>query len=138
MLFIPGNTPSSKNSKIKHNILSKTTQSYLRSFGIQRYSAKRREVIGYKTIPMTFPVEELKEFFKNIKYPIVLELHFVRKDHRRADFINLVQVLMDLFQAFDLIPEDDMTHIFVAPLKIDGKYYSIDKENPGVYINIQK
>jgi hypothetical protein len=138
MIFIPNNVPSSKNSKINHNILSKTVQKYLRSFGIQRYSAKRREVIGYKTIPMTFPEEEVREFFSGIEYPIVLKLHFVRKDRRAADFINLIQILMDLFQAFDIIPDDDMRHIFVAPLEIDGKYYSVDKENPGVYLEIDK
>ncbi len=51
-IFIPGNVPSLKNSKIKtaRGIFpSKTVMKYLRSLGIQKYSVSKKEVIGFKT-----------------------------------------------------------------------------------------
>lgn len=139
-VFIPGNVPSSKNSKIntsKGSFMSKTVKKYLRSFGIQTYSSSKKTVTYYKTIPMTFPVEELKQLFKDIKYPIYIQFHFIRGTKHKADFQNISQILLDLFTAFDIIPDDNMDYIFPAPLIIEGKGYSYNKEEPGVYISIK-
>jgi len=68
MVFINGNVASSKNSKIntsKGSFMSKTVKKYLRSFGIQTFSSSRKSVTEYKTIPMTFPIEQLKEELKS-------------------------------------------------------------------------
>jgi hypothetical protein len=138
-MFIKGNLPSSKNSRIntsKGSFNSKTVQKYLRSFGIQHYSSSKKEVKGYKTIPMTFPVEELKELFKDKEYPVVIGLHFVRNSKHRWDFHNGVQLFLDLLTAFDIIEDDNMDCIIPMPMKVDNKWYSYNKENPGVEIKI--
>ena len=138
-IFIPGNTASSKNSKIntsRGSFMSKTCKNYLRSLGIQSFSSSKKDVKLYKTIPLTFPVNELKEMFRDVSKPTFVGMHFVRGTRHRADFSNLQQLIADLFTAFDIIEDDDMDNFFAVPLKIDDKWYSYDKENPGVYIKI--
>lgn len=140
MFFIRYNVPSSKNSKIntsRGSFMSKTVKKYLRAHGIQSFSSRKKEVKYYKTIPMTFPVDELRELFSGIKTPMFVEMHFVRGTRHKADFGNLQQIIADLFVAFKIIEDDNMDYFFAVPLKMNNKWYSYDKENPGVYINIK-
>jgi len=138
-VFIPGNAPSSKNSKIKGRFFSKTVQNYLRSFGIQCFSSRKKEVKLYKTIPSKYkyPVEELKELFKNVEYPIKVGLHFIRKTTHKADFINLCQLQFDLWTAFGIIPDDNMDFIIPICTILNKKFYTYDKDNPGIIVTIQ-
>lgn len=136
-IFIKGNVPSSKNSKVKGRFFSKTVQSYLRSFGIKSFSSRKKEIQGYKTIPMTFPVQEINKLLKGKNYPIIIELHFIRKSKHKFDFHNACQILFDLFTAFDIIEDDDMDHLIPFPLMVNNKWYSYDKNNPGVIIKIR-
>jgi len=141
MVLIPFNTPSSKNSKIKTSkgiFHSKTVQKYLRNLGIKSYSCSKKTYELYKTIPLKFPLSELQEQFKDVEYPIIVELHFVRDSKRAFDFHNLSQIIFDLLQAFAIIKDDDMNHIIPFPMKINNEWYSIDKNKSGVYINIKK
>jgi Holliday junction resolvase RusA-like endonuclease len=138
-IFIPGNTPSSKNSKInttRGSFMSKTVKKYLRSFGIQTFSSSKKTVTKYKTISYTFPEEELKCFLKDHKTPLVLGFHFVRGTKHKFDFGNICQIVLDLLTALDLIEDDNMDFLIPMPYKRDNKWYSYDKENPGVYIKI--
>lgn len=141
--FIPGNTPSSKNSKqvsyskgrtiVGH---SKTVKKYLKSFGIQSYSPVKKTVTKYKTIPYCFPEEELKDFFKDVDTPLVLGIHFVRGTRHKFDFGNICQIILDLLTAMEIIEDDNMDFLIPIPVKKDDKWYSYDKENPGVYLSI--
>lgn len=138
-VFIKGSTPSSKNSKVatKTGIFhSKSVGKYLRSLGIQSYSVTRRTVTGYKTIPSTYPLNELKNLFKDAVKPIKIGLHFVRKDRKQFDFHNICQCPIDMLVAHGVIDDDNMDCLIPFPYQIDGRWYSIDKENPGVYITI--
>ena len=48
-IFIPGNVPSLKNSKVKTGrgiFASPTVTKYLKSLGIQRFSSRKKEVVG--------------------------------------------------------------------------------------------
>jgi len=137
-VFIPYNTPSSKNSKIKGKFFSKSVQKYLRKHGIQSFSSSRKEVKTYKTIPLTFPVEELKELFKDVEYPVRVGFYFVRDSKRQFDGINICQILFDIFTAFDIIPDDNMDYTIPYFMKKEGKYYHVDKENAGAYIKVLK
>ena len=50
MIFIPGNIPSLKNSKVKtaRGIFSSpTVNKFLRSIGIQKFNSRKKEVKGY-------------------------------------------------------------------------------------------
>ncbi len=138
-IFIKGNVPSSKNSKIntsKGSFNSKTVQKYLRNYGIISYSSSKKEVKTYKTIPMTFPVNELKELFKDHTYPIVIEMHFIRGTKHKWDFHNVCQIILDLFTAFDIIEDDNMDCIIPQCFAMNNSYYTYDRENPGVWIKI--
>lgn len=139
MIFIPHNVPSLKNSKVatkKGVFPSKTVTNYLRKHGIKSYSSRKKQVEKYKTIPFTFPIDELKELFKNKEYPLVIGLHFVRDSKREFDFNNSSQIIFDLLTAFDLIVDDSMKYVIPFVMELDEEYYSYDKDNSGVFIDI--
>lgn len=152
LIWIPGNCPSLKNSKVKTSrgiFSSPTVKKYLSSLGIQRYSSSKKEVIGYIKRDNIF--EGLRhQFNKSLEgkeFPLMISFHFVRDSNRKFDFGNATEVLFDLLTAHDIIPDDNMSYIFPSVMAIDGtlptkdnirnfKWYSVDKENPGVWIKI--
>ena len=141
MIFIPGNVPSSKNSRVNTkngSFASKTVKAYLSSLGIQSYSSGKKIVKGYVNRPNL--IEGLRdEFLKEIegkKLPLQIGFHFVRDSKRKFDFHNIVQVSLDLLTAHDIIIDDNMDCTIPFALKIDNKFYSVDKECPGVWIKI--
>ena len=141
LIFIPGNFPSLKNSKIKTSrgiFPSKTVKNYLTDLGIQRYSASRKEVVGYKTKPNKF--EELREIFNKAlegkEPPVEIGFHFVRKTKHKFDFNNANQIIADLLTAHGIIEDDNMDCFIPYAFKMNDKFYTIDKENPGVYLKI--
>lgn len=136
-IFIKGNVPSLKNSKIKTSkgvFMSKTCRNYLTSLNITSYSASRKEVIDKRSKKNLF-----KEAFKDWVVPdkqIVLGFHFVRDSKRMFDFNNANQILLDLLTAHKFIVDDNMDWIVPQAYKKDGKYYSYSKTEPGVFIKI--
>ena len=141
LIFIPGNVPSSKNSRIntKHgSFASKTVKSYLNSLGIQSYSSSKKLVKGYVNKPNL--IDNLREDFlkqtSGKQLPLEIGFHFVRDSRRKFDFHNIVQVVLDLLTASDFIIDDNMDCVIPFALKRDGKFYSVDKENCGVWIKI--
>ena len=141
LIFIPGNVPSSKNSRIntKHgSFASKTVKAYLNSLGIQSYSSSKKIVKGYVNKPNL--IENLREdFVKQIEgkeLPLEIGFHFVRNSLRKCDFHNIVQVSLDLMTAHDFIIDDNMDCVIPFALKIGGDFYSVNKDEPGVYIKI--
>lgn len=142
LIFIPFNVPSSKNSRIntsKGSFASKTTKAYLNKLGIQTYSSSKKLVKGYVNKPNL--IEQLREnFLKQIEgkqLPLEIGFHFVRDSKRKFDFHNIVQVSLDLLTAHDIIIDDNMDCVIPYALKLDDKFYSVDKENPGVWIKIK-
>ncbi len=142
LVFIPGNVPSLKNSKIKTSrgiFSSKTVKKYLTNFGIQRYSSSKKEIIGYKTRPNIFQdeiVPQILKLLENKEAPYEFGFHFVRGTKHKFDFNNANQLIADLFVAHSVIEDDNMDYFLPYPLKINNKAYTIDKENPGVYVFI--
>lgn len=141
MIWIEGNVPSSKNSKVKGKngiFSSKTVKAYLSGLGIQSYSVRDKWVKGYKTKPNLF--EKLRpEFEKAIEgkeYPLRVGFHLVRGTRHKCDFHNIVQIIADLMVAHNVIEDDNMDCFIPVPFKIKGKYYTHDPERPGVYIKI--
>lgn len=154
MIWIPGSVPSLKNSKVKTNrgiFSSPTVNKYLRSVGIQSFSSRHKTVKGYvdKTRPNQF--ELIREQFEQMKVgkenPLFIGYHQVRKTKALFDFSNSVEIIQDLLTAHDLIEDDNIKFVFPIPMSIDGelptlqnlrttKWYTVDKENPGVYIKI--
>ena len=141
LIFIPGNVPSSKNSRIntsKGSFASKTVKSYLNSLGIQSYSSSKKLVKGYVNKPNL--IENLREDFlkqtSGKQLPLEIGFHFVRDSRRKFDFHNIVQVVLDLLTASDFIIDDNMDCVIPFALKIESKFYSVNKEQSGVWIKI--
>lgn len=142
LIFIPFNVPSLKNSKIKTAkgiFPSKTVKNYLSDLGIQRYSSSRKEVIGYTK--KTNKIEELREKFNKVlegkEPPVEIGFHFVRKTKHKFDFNNVNQIIADLLTAHGIIEDDNMDYFIPYAFKMNDKFYTIDKENPGVYLQIK-
>jgi len=154
MIFIPGNVPSLKNSKVKTRrgiFASPTVTKYLRTLGIQQFSSRKKEVKGYvdKTRPNVIESfrEEIAEMCIGKENPLFIGFHQVRNSKRKFDFGNSVELIQDLFTAHDFITDDNVEYVFPIPMTQDGRlpttgnlreeqWYSVDKENPGVYIKI--
>ena len=152
MVFIPGNIPSLKNSKVKTSrgiFSSPTVSKFLRSIGIQHFNSRKKEVKGYVDPNRPNQFGDLKESFAAMKAgkddPIIIGYHQVRNSKRLFDFSNSVEILQDLMTAHDFIEDDNVKYVFPVPMSIDGRLitesdprafplYSVDKNNPGVWI----
>lgn len=141
LIFIPFNTPSLKNSKVKTSkgiFSSKTVKKYLSNLGIQTYSTSKKTVVGYVKRPNLFEQlrPEFEKLLKNQNPPFNVGLHFVRDSKRTFDFNNASQIIADLLVAHNIIEDDNMNYFLPYPLKINNQAYTIDKKNPGVYVKI--
>ena len=139
-IFIKGNVPSLKNSKVatsKGVFMSKTVRKYLQKLGVKSYSVSKKTVENYKTRPNLFEiaVAPMREYLRDKKPPYVIGLHFIRGTQHKADWINLAQIVCDLLVAHGVIFDDDMDHLIPSPYIILQRWYGYDKENPGVIID---
>ncbi|SNW62125.1 RusA-like Holliday junction resolvase [Orpheovirus IHUMI-LCC2] len=117
-IFIPGNVPSSKNSKQwtgKMLINSKATQLYIRES--QPY------FMQYK--------EKFKEMCQGKEKPYKVVFKFIRNSRHKFDYINPCQTIQDLMTKYEWIEDDNCDEIIPY-----FDQYLYDKENPGVYISI--
>jgi len=145
--FIPHNVPSLKNDRIVTKFGSfqgKTVKEYLKKFNIRSMDVNKNmyeRVTVYKNKNNLF----YREFFKyfnslkehpNFNYPIICKMHFVRGNNQRFDFNNMSQMIADMFTAHSFIKDDNMDFFLPIPLKMDNKWYSVDKDNPGVFIQL--
>lgn len=138
-IFIPFNVPSLKNSKVKTSkgiFPSKTVTKYLRNLGIQSYSAGKKYVKEYKTRENLFRQIFINNGWVKPEGTLVLGIHFIRGSRHKCDFGNMCQIILDLMTAHDFIEDDNMDYLIPMPFKIDDKWYSYDKDNPGVIIKI--
>ena len=136
-IFIPGQVPSLKNSKVMGKFPSKVVQKWLRTFGIISYSGRRKEVKYFVTIMAKYNFYGICKPIKECKnYPIHLGFHFVRGSKGKWDFNNANHIITDLMTAFDIIPDDCVQYILPYPLEIDGEFWHYDKDNPGVILEI--
>ncbi len=137
LLFLPGNIPSVKNSKVMGKYPSKTVQKWLRLYGIQSYHTGKKDVKFFKTIPKQYDFEEILQPIKKLtNYPIKLGFYFIRGTKHSCDFHNMCQIVADLMVAFDIIPDDSMEYFLPFPLELNGKYFHYDKEESGLLIKI--
>lgn len=114
-IFIPGNVPSSKNSKVwtgKHLVWSKAAQKY-----------KKESKMYWERGKIFASIEA--------EYPIQVHFLFIRGTHHRFDYVNPLQTVLDLMVEFEWIPDDNAD--IILPV---FEPYEYNKENPGVYIFI--
>jgi len=117
-IFIPGNVPSSKNSKRwtgKYLINSKTVMNYI----------KNTKDIWLENKDCFLSMIENKEM------PYTISFKFIRNSRRKFDYINPAQTVQDLMVKYDYI-EDDNCDCMVPCFE----QYEYNKEQPGVIIKI--
>tara|TARA_Y100000361_G_scaffold151122_1_gene167977 strand:+ start:4212 stop:4802 length:591 start_codon:yes stop_codon:yes gene_type:complete len=122
-IFIPGNVPSSKNSKQwtgKMLIHSKPTRNYIRDTK-QHYIQAKEE----------FKSQLIDKAGIELSYPIHIDFYFVRSSRRKFDYINPAQTVQDLMVKYGWI-DDDNCDIIVP--HFSG--YHVDKNKPGVLIKV--
>lgn len=149
MIFIPHNVPSLKNSRqmvVLHkkqqaqrilNLPSKTVKKYLQKIGIQAYNSSKGTVKEYKRRPNLFKLA-VGDYFKDVPVPCVLGFHFVRDSRRRFDYINAMALICDLLTAHKYIVDDDCDHLVTQCMQIEGRWYTVNKKKPGVWLRILK
>lgn len=118
--FIPGNVPSSKNSRQwtgKHFIASKATQRW------------RKESKPYWA---QYKDEFLKEL-EGLEVPYKISMKFVRKTKHKFDYLNPAQTIQDEMVHAGWLEDDNCT--IMIPV---FKEYEYSKEHPGVHITIIK
>jgi hypothetical protein len=119
-IFIPGNVPSSKNSRVfniqtKRSFPSKTVQRWMR-----------------KSKP--FWISERDKFLASTAIdlpPYRVQFTFIRDSRRKFDYINAAQVIQDQMQKFDWIEDDNCDYLIPS-----FGLYRVDKENAGVEIQV--
>lgn len=116
--FIPGNVPSSKNSRRwtgKYFIASKTTMKY------------RDDTDEYWTNLRDEFVEELSKY----EAPYLIGFQFIRGTRHKFDYVNPLQTVQDQMVKYNWIEDDNAE--FIIPVIIPYEY---NKESPGVKIVI--
>ena len=119
-IFIPGNTPSSKNSQQwtgRYLVKSKTTQRYVKD-SKWHYATNKKE---------------FKKMLKGKNKPYNIEFTFYRKTKRKFDYINAAQIVQDLMVKHGWIDDDNCTE-----MKPYFGNYVHQKDNPGVFIKVLK
>ncbi len=122
-LFIPGNVPSSKNSKIwtgKHLVWSKSAQRYVKD--TKEY---------WKEFSKTFK-NEYNKYVSLQNLPMIVSFRFVRGTKHKFDYVNPLQTVLDLMVKYDWMPDDNAD--IILPV---FESYEYNKENPGVYIKFK-
>ena len=154
MIFIPGNVPSLKNSKVKTKsgiFSSPAVNKFCRALGIQAFSSSKKTVKGYVDPNRPNKFEAFRKDFEAMKagkgYPLIIGYHQVRNSKRLFDFSNSVEIIQDLLTAHDFIEDDNVKYVFPVPMSITGELikesdprafplYSVDKKNPGVWLKL--
>ena len=119
-IFIPGNVPSSKNSK------QWTGKFLVNSKAVQRYIKESKP----------FWLEnknKFKEMSNGLRLPLVVSFCFIRGSRRKFDYINPAQTVNDLMVKYNWIQDDDCCNILPV-----FEPYKYDKNKPGVTIKILK
>jgi len=123
MIFISGNTPSSKNSK-QFVTLKNGKKLLLNSKIVRKY-------IDKSEMDWRFNKTEFFKMLKGKNKPYKIELYFIRDSKRKFDYINAAQIIFDLMQHYGYIEDDDSTN--VIPI---FKGFEVDKARAGVEIEV--
>ena len=123
MIFIAGNTPSSKNSK-QFVTLKNGKKLLLNSKIVRKY-------IDKSEMDWRFNKTEFFKMLKGKEKPYKIELYFIRDSRRKFDYLNAAQIIFDLMQEYGYIEDDDSTN--VIPI---FKGFEVDKVRAGVEIEV--
>jgi hypothetical protein len=117
-IFIPGNVPSSKNSRVW------TGKFFIASKAVDKW---RKETSPY----WKKHKQEFLDKLEGLEKPYKLKLRFVRGTKHLFDYLNPAQTIQDEMVKHGWL-EDDNASIVIPVFES----YSYDKNNPGVYVDI--
>lgn len=130
-IFIPGNIPSLKNSKVwtgKYLVHNPTVTRWFAHIGHRHKKGEPCANLGCvwnaEKRNFVYPIQ-------GMKYPLKVGLRFVRDSKRRFDYINAAQVVQDMMVEHGWLPDDNADYLVPVFLP-----YEYDKTNPGVYIEL--
>ncbi len=118
-VWIPENTPSSKNSRIwtgRFSIVSKATKKWKDE--TQEYWEKH--------------AEKFRKEFDSKQKPVKIYFKFIRKSRHKFDYHNISQAPCDEMVRYGWIPDDNADEMIPVFEK-----YEYNKQNPGVWITIK-
>jgi len=118
VFVIPGNVPSSKNSRVwtgKFFVASKSTNTYIRN--TKQY---------YKEYAQLFKTEAEKR-----QKPLRVSFKSIRGTKHKFDYINPLQTVQDLMVRNGWLPDDNSDEIIPV-----FEEYEYDKEHAGVMITL--
>lgn len=122
--FIPGNTPSSKNSKrlIRPGLIisSEATLKWKKATE-WHFAAQKRQFL---------------EAVRDLPKPLKIGFHPVRDSKRKFDFGNICQAVWDAMTEHGWIPDDNMDEMVPFPVKRNGSFYTVDKAGTGMFITV--
>ena len=140
-IFIPGEVPSSKNSKeigfifLKRGtigkIFIKRNGNYMPVRLNLNSSKATKRYVKERTIEYVSKKIPFKRLIKDKEKPYRICFRFTRKTKRKFDYINAAQIVQDMMVKNGWVDDDDCVN--VRPYFIE---YKVDKENPGVLISI--
>lgn len=116
--FIPGNVPSSKNSKQwtgRYLVMSKTMKRYV------------KETADFWALHAA----DFKRQSANLPRPLRVEFTFIRDSRRKFDYVNPLQTVQDLMVEYGWL-EDDNCEVIIPSFAP----YSYDKLHSGVIIRL--
>lgn len=117
-IFIPGNVPSSKNSRVwtgKFFIASKQTTKWRKE--------TENDWINNK--------ESFLKSLENKEKPYKISFKFVRESKHKFDYVNPLQTIQDEMVKHGWLEDDNSDEILPV-----FEPYSYSKDKPGVYITI--
>jgi Holliday junction resolvase RusA-like endonuclease len=118
--FVPGNVPSSKNSKVwtgKFLVWSKAANKYRKE--TEKYWRELATILKKTTS------------HNNIAKPIQIYFEFVRGTKHKFDYVNPLQTVLDLMVEFGCLDDDNADEVFPV-----FRPYRYSKESPGVIISM--
>lgn len=122
VFIIPGNVPSSKNSK---RIVRSGSRTYLVDSDVT-YKWKKETKSDWIEKSSDF-----REAVKDYKKPIHVGFYFVRSSNRKFDLVNMAQAPLDAMSNHKWIEDDNATQIVPHFLG-----YHVDKDNPCLVVVI--
>ena len=137
IIFLPGNVPSSKNSRQSMTIDTKPY--YNKNGKLKTYrnvNIPSKLTLAYKQMIMPYMLEARPKWLamkQGLEGVLKVEFTFIRESRRTFDYINAAQIIQDMMQEMSWIENDNCN--FLKPYFGDFKY---DKENPGVEIRLIK
>ena len=123
MIIITGEIHSSKNSR---RILP--TGSARRPYILAKSESAKADESSF-AFQLAAQRGEWERMIRWSDYPLSVVFRFRRATHRRFDYVNIVQGILDAMVKCGYLPDDDARH--VLPIFMP---YILDKENPGCEI----